>query len=488
MATTQHTQLGTAHDQTAQHKPWRDNIEALTMAIVLALLLKAFIIEAYKIPTGSMQPTLMGMSGGPGVPADLRVSDRILVDKFSPYLSDPERWQVAVFKYPLDRSKNFVKRICGMPGELFRIENGDLWRRDDASQEWQIPRRPARVMQDIWKNLDLEDVEGRVWVTTSGGDGWNLAGRDIEARGDGRARYGLQDAPILDRYYHGYPDSLRKQLNTLHPRDTNLRVGDLRLVGKVNALAGSTAVHFEISEGTAIYSFQLPGPAAEAGAKPTIEIRSTESDGPTRTVQGEPYALRAGKAVSFAVENLDDRVRFEVDGELLAESDVAPAPYPDARIHIESRGAGADFTDLMVQRDIFYTGSTKESVYEIPQGHYMMLGDNTQDSSDSREWTFARYELDGETVLRGNFRQTQNPYFDGTVTWLEDQFGERHALAVEGTPRMGALPHGLEVFKARMLTPETSPFVPRELITGRAFAVFWPVNPFKDLYRFKWIR
>ena len=110
-------------------KPWRENLEALSMAIVLALLLKAFVVEAYKIPTGSMQPTLMGMGHDPrlGGATQPSVHDRILVDKFSYKVRDPRRFEVTVFKYPLDRSKNFVKRLAGMPNERFAIRNGDLW-------------------------------------------------------------------------------------------------------------------------------------------------------------------------------------------------------------------------------------------------------------------------------------------------------------------------------------------------------------------------
>ena len=62
--------------------PWRDNIEAILMAIVMAIVLKYFIVEAYRIPTGSMQPTLMGNSR-------TGVYDRILVDKFTPVLRNP---------------------------------------------------------------------------------------------------------------------------------------------------------------------------------------------------------------------------------------------------------------------------------------------------------------------------------------------------------------------------------------------------------------
>ena len=97
-------------------KPWRENIEALAAAIILALFLKVYILEAYKIPSGSMQPTLFGS-------ADPEIFDRILVNKFTPKYRDPERFEVVVFKYPLNRAQNFVKRVVGMPGEQLRILN-----------------------------------------------------------------------------------------------------------------------------------------------------------------------------------------------------------------------------------------------------------------------------------------------------------------------------------------------------------------------------
>ena len=116
--------------------PWRDNIEAITMAIIMAVLLKYFVVEAYKIPTGSMQPTLYGS----GPPHELY--DRVLADKLSFRFRDPERFEVVIFRYPLDRSKNFVKRLVGLPGEQLKLENGDLWVRSDADTDWRIPIRP----------------------------------------------------------------------------------------------------------------------------------------------------------------------------------------------------------------------------------------------------------------------------------------------------------------------------------------------------------
>ena len=71
-----------------------ENVEALAIAIVMALILKYFLIEAYKIPTGSMQPQIMG-------DPPTGVFDRVLVNKLVYLLRGPERFEVVVFRKPL---------------------------------------------------------------------------------------------------------------------------------------------------------------------------------------------------------------------------------------------------------------------------------------------------------------------------------------------------------------------------------------------------
>ena len=109
----------------------RDNIEAFAIAIAMALVIRHYSVEAFRIPTGSMMPTLYG-NGKLDEQGRRRHGDRILVDKFSWMRDDPERWQVAVFQYPLNRNKNFIKRIVGMPDEWFAIADGDIWTSKDG--------------------------------------------------------------------------------------------------------------------------------------------------------------------------------------------------------------------------------------------------------------------------------------------------------------------------------------------------------------------
>jgi signal peptidase I len=98
-------------------KPWwRDVLETVVYAVVLALLIRTFVIQAFWIPSGSMEPLLQ-----PG--------DRVMVVKFWYHLPSvhPKRGQIVVFKYPVDPKRDFVKRVIGLPGEKVEIKGGRVF-------------------------------------------------------------------------------------------------------------------------------------------------------------------------------------------------------------------------------------------------------------------------------------------------------------------------------------------------------------------------
>jgi len=98
----------------------REYAEAAVIAVILALLIRTFVVQAFKIPSGSMEPTLL-------------VGDHILVNKFLygvkiPFIrntiipiSKPQRDDVIVFIYPHDTSKDYIKRVIGLPGDRIEI-------------------------------------------------------------------------------------------------------------------------------------------------------------------------------------------------------------------------------------------------------------------------------------------------------------------------------------------------------------------------------
>ncbi|MBL8862479.1 MAG: signal peptidase I [Planctomycetes bacterium] len=455
-------------------RPWRENIEALTMAIVMAVMLKYFLVEAYKIPTGSMQPTLLGNS-------ETGIFDRILVDKFSYHYRDPERFEVAVFKYPLDRSKSFIKRIVGMPGEHLSIQNGDLFTRADESQPWTILRRSENVQRAVWKRLFEGDARCATWRTLDGTRGWTVTGRaQVSARGDGAVRLPNDNGSVLDNYRDGYPGQMAGKLVRAQQNPGVHPVADLRLTGEVRALPGARAVVVELREGRQLHRFELPGPAAAPDARPRITFQETSTaDGAGAEAAAQAaWRLSAGRATEFAVQNVDDQLRLEIDGDVVATLEIPATPNQASSFTLRVEGEGADFEALETWRDIFYTAGTKGREFRIPPGHYVMLGDNTQDSSDSREWLFTSYRWDGPgsngEFVRGNFFPPSprdplngNPIQvsgdpEGPRVFFRDEWGELHTFLL----RPGSLGG-----------QEEAPYVARELVVGRAVLVFWPLWP-----------
>jgi signal peptidase I len=105
---------------------FRDWVESIVIAFLLAMVIRAFFVQAFKIPTGSMRPTLLE-------------GDLILVNKFIygakvpftdlrlPKVRQPKRGDVVVFIYPENPKKDFIKRLAALEGERVAIKNGTVY-------------------------------------------------------------------------------------------------------------------------------------------------------------------------------------------------------------------------------------------------------------------------------------------------------------------------------------------------------------------------
>ncbi|MBN2373395.1 signal peptidase I [bacterium] len=97
-------------------------VEAIIIAIILAFIIRKFVIQAYKIPSGSMLETL-------------QIGDHILVNKFVFSFKDPKRGDIIVFKYPGDKKRDFIKRLIGLPGETVEIRDKKVFVNDVQMDE-----------------------------------------------------------------------------------------------------------------------------------------------------------------------------------------------------------------------------------------------------------------------------------------------------------------------------------------------------------------
>jgi signal peptidase I len=104
----------------------KEYVEPIAIAILIALFIRTFVVQAFKIPSSSMEPTL-------------QVGDHLLVNKFIygikfPFIGTkyfqfkkPQRGDIIVFIYPKDRSKDFIKRVIGTEGEKVQIVHNKIY-------------------------------------------------------------------------------------------------------------------------------------------------------------------------------------------------------------------------------------------------------------------------------------------------------------------------------------------------------------------------
>lgn len=173
----------------------KEYVEPIVIAVLIALFIRTFIVQAFKIPSSSMEPTL-------------QVGDHILVSKFIygvkiPFTQKklfeyqrPKRGDVIVFVFPMDRSKDFIKRVIGVEGDRIDIEgdkiflNGkrmdDPWGHYQTQNSWRrslgpigpfehvvVPKDHLFVLGDnrdnsqdsrVWGFVHLNEVKGKAFL------------------------------------------------------------------------------------------------------------------------------------------------------------------------------------------------------------------------------------------------------------------------------------------------------------------------------------
>jgi signal peptidase I len=160
-------------------KLWRENLQMLGIALLLALLIRMFVAEPRYIPSDSMVPTLV-------------VGDRLVVEKLSYHLHPPEFGDIVVFDPPPQlqvlgyaKDQAFIKRIIGKPGDMVQVKAGKVWIDDRPLTEPYIAATPdytwgpMRVPEDtyfvmgdnrrnsndshVWGFLPRNNIIGRAW-------------------------------------------------------------------------------------------------------------------------------------------------------------------------------------------------------------------------------------------------------------------------------------------------------------------------------------
>jgi signal peptidase I len=473
-----------------------ENVEALAIAVVMALILKYFLIEAYKIPTGSMQPQIMGDQV-------VGISDRVLVNKLVYLMRDPERYEVVVFRNPLWQRQNYIKRLVAFGGERVAIRNGDLYitPKGAAPEAERIARKPDAVWRAVRKDLLPESAPLAQTFEAVGPA--RFVDRTVLLEPAAGATASIRtSAPIKDHYLDGYhPKWVASYLDPTTPFKMykqythvgNDDVTDVEFAADVTPKAGATAVFVEIREAGRVHRLELP---VGSGAGALATQAGASSFEPEADVGGPLPALASGRTTRVSLRNVDDELVVEIDGSVALrrpyvtrgiDPDVDPAARDDGtRVVAGASGGAVELEDVGLWRDIHYLSdgnmshSARSASYTVPDGEFMVLGDNTQNSWDCRQWVSATMALTDGRTITGNYFSA----FGNSADSNPDHFGpDVHFRNIYGQDYV--YPRSAE--RGEYVTNDVHS-VPERMLLGKALAVFWPLPPFSPTWRLKWVR
>jgi len=368
--------------------------------------------------------------------ANARNGDRVLVLKYIAPFTAPKRWDVVVFKNPTDPAGDsiyYIKRLVGMPNETLLIADGDVFAgppEGDVSA-MTIQRKPEFVQRAVWQPIydsdyqpvDVQAMEGAMRVRWKGAPWVPSAGWDI--RGD-RAwvRDSVEPASLT---WDGalVPLDDWNAYNSTRPEIPLFPVGDLRVAAHCTpASSGLFTTSLSIGTRSHVMKFEV------SGGKATLSVVHAES-GEVKATASAPVMLPDG-AFELEFWHIDQRLQLFIDGDsvltldyewdpqqrLLAshngrtidqvlQNPSAQKPTPTT-LAWEFGGGPVTLRRIRVDRDLYYRPAFLNPGDQYPMngepipglafgvdvnqppvigdGEYVMLGDNSGASRDSRLW------------------------------------------------------------------------------------------------------
>ena len=513
----------------------KENVEAIVIAFIMALVIRCFCIEVFKIPSSSMEPTLLGdvtdrhrptpsesdcpawwehYSTGSRNPRP--GGDRIMVTKYFYSFTDVRRYDVVVFKFPLNQSKNFIKRVVGLPGERLYVYRGNLFTdgRDGnrEKQDFKVARRPFDIQNSAW--VDVRP-DGKEFLDTSDGTSQAFTGSwtALPLSGMLYAESVVENGELRTRENEGTRDVLFQFSRRSWPggwegNDAHLTF-DFELTsqtGELFAAIQNDYGRFTLrlsTEGDSRFQWHLPG---TRGGQP----RRNAPLPAVRIVPDRRYRLDVGVFDGRAYARLDrdllhEFTLFETRHELDELMTLESVKNVEADHVLEFGAKGATFAarDLRVGRDFYYqpprTSSggrrfEEDQIQEIPDKHYMMMGDNVRNSHDSRAWSETVFTLADDREIHAEGQEISRSGLDD----LQKRFGlteqpdihikaDRKGyewLLYEAGREPSSSHRAVAVLKEDGKEgPNEFRFVHERFIVGKAFWIWWPPGRWFTLIR-----
>ncbi|MBI5366567.1 MAG: hypothetical protein HZA54_05990, partial [Planctomycetes bacterium] len=408
------------------------------------------------VPTHAMSPTLIGETPE-------QAGDTLLVSAWGGRLGlSPGRFDVVAFRHPLDRSRAFIKRVVGLPDEEIALAAGDLYVRARGEAVFRIARKPVEVQRGLWLPVERTSLADRpaTWLLPPDEQISTLTGADAPA-GVLLDPAAADDRRVGVAYHRVVTDRARGLGGDQEVADLRLSatVALTRSGGRcVLALyAGAETISFVVAAGGKS-SLRYADPARRASAE--VAVRR-------EFAPGADYRLEVWRYDRTAVAVVDGTAwaRYEIPDDPNAG---LPVLAPPAAAQLIAEEHPLRVTDLALDRDLFWRADgvlQNGAPLAVPAGCYVVLGDQTHASKDSRTWRMAELKLaDGST------------WFADADNVAETADGRVEVRSLDGelltTPR-AALANQVITWR---------PFVRDSDLIGRAWAVVWPLE------RRRWVR
>jgi signal peptidase I len=455
--------------------PFKLSLAALLLVLagsqffLVALLARAYVVEVFRIPSSAMEPTLLGRiseshskSGCPfAFEHQSPEGDRILVSKLAYAIRPIRRFDVAVFRFPLNHSKSFVKRVVGLPDEELQIHHGDIYVRSKGEERFRIARKP----------LDLQD---RLWIRSHEGTDdtaslsvleryWKLDGGDFSAGPEGGILWPTQ-----------------RRMASIELRDS-LDGRDMNVSFELRAPGEQDEVHVRIDGGHG--NFELNLYPLSKGELRLRRSGDTVAKIPLETLPRNQWcSIDLSLVDGQAVVRRDLKVIGQFNFIEFLEDDKGGSEGASS-LSLRARGSGLSIRALQVGRDIHYRGREsrergmrEDTPIAIPPGHYLTFGDNVANSHDSRAWVKRTFVLkDGRKIICESQQVMDR---DSSYTRrLQEKFKlpEAPLYAIDGDQ------DGNEVAISEAQFDHEDPaeafrFVEQKFFVGRVLKIWWPLG------------